>query len=85
MGDFVTQLRTLAGRAALHAEAPPPAPPGRALCDRPGTRMTVPSLDAAGRVLLDGRLTLVVAEGREVTCWQCLRIQRWRQRAEDAR
>lgn len=56
----------LAGRSVYHAQAQEPWHEGRALCDRMARWMRV-GLPGPGR------LALVLAPGREVTCRRCLR------------
>ena len=61
--------RVLGGRSVWHAEAPPPWPPGRPLCDRMLARIRVglvaaPEFDPA------------TGEGRTVTCRKCLGVLR---------
>ena len=61
--------RVLGGRSVWHAEAPPPWPPGRPLCDRMLSRIRV-KLFAAREV------GSAHGEGPPVTCRTCLRAIR---------
>ena len=65
-------LRVLAGRSRYHAEASPPWPPGRALCDRHLARIRVGLVTAA-------KFDPATGKGCAVTCRTCLRvIDAWR-------